>query len=130
VITPGRANAQRHRRQTPTRRCPAALDKPLLGWPRTRGPRRLRLKPDHLAVATRRAPTEPPLAGVICAGDRPDDRRFGGAHDPMVALVACGANTAERAMLGGEWRVADGAPVGVDVARLRVAHVAAVRAFA
>jgi hypothetical protein len=130
VITPGLANAQRYRRQTPTRRRPAALDKPLLGWPRRRGPRRARLKPEPLAVATRRAPTEQPLSCVICAGDRPDDLRFSGAHDPMVALVDCGANTANRVMLGGEWRVADGAPVGVDVARLRVAHVAAVRAFA
>ena len=54
-----------------------------------------------------------------------DDLRFSGAHDPIDALVICGAHTADRVMVAGRWRVTDGAPVGQDVARLRHEHHAA-----
>jgi 8-oxoguanine deaminase len=58
-----------------------------------------------------------------------DELRFSGAGDPLAALVLCGAHTADRVMIGGDWRVVDGAPVGVDVARLRHEHGIAARAF-
>jgi 8-oxoguanine deaminase len=58
-----------------------------------------------------------------------DDLRFSGAHDPVAALVHCGAHRADRVMVGGIWRVMDGLPVGVDVAALRAAHGAAARRF-
>ncbi|MET4634610.1 8-oxoguanine deaminase [Kaistia defluvii] len=58
-----------------------------------------------------------------------DDLRFSGAGDPIAALVLCGAHAADRVMVKGEWRVEDGAPVGVDVARLRHEHHQASRAF-
>ena len=45
-----------------------------------------------------------------------DELRFSGAHDPLAALVLCGAHRADRVMVGGVWRVVDGAPVGVDLA--------------
>lgn len=48
-----------------------------------------------------------------------DELRFSGAGDPLAALVLCGAHTADRVMVKGEWRVEHGAPVGIDVARLR-----------
>jgi 8-oxoguanine deaminase len=32
-------------------------------------------------------------------------------------------------MIGGQWRVEDGAPVGIDVARLRREHGDAAKAF-
>jgi 8-oxoguanine deaminase len=51
-----------------------------------------------------------------------DDLRFSGAHDPLAALVLCGAHRAERVMIGGRWRVWDSMPVGVDVAKLRRDH--------
>lgn len=51
-----------------------------------------------------------------------DDLRFSGAHDPLAALVLCGATRADRVMVAGRWRVIDGQPVGVDVARLRADH--------
>ena len=41
----------------------------------------------------------------------------------------CGAHTADRVMVKGEWRVEDGMPVGVDVARLRHEHGEAAKAF-
>ena len=57
-----------------------------------------------------------------------DELRFSGAHDPLAALVLCGAHAADRVMIKGEWRVEHGQPVGVDVARLRREHGAAARA--
>jgi 8-oxoguanine deaminase len=58
-----------------------------------------------------------------------EDLRFSGAGDPIAALVLCGAHRADRVMIGGEWRVLDGLPIGVDVYALRAAHGAAARAF-
>jgi 8-oxoguanine deaminase len=58
-----------------------------------------------------------------------DEPRFSGAHDPLAALVLCGAHRADRVMVAGQWRVIDGAPVGVDLAALVVEHKAAARAF-
>lgn len=58
-----------------------------------------------------------------------EDLRFSGAGDPIAALVLCGAHRADRVMIGGEWRVLDGVPIGVDVYALRAAHGAAARAF-
>jgi len=60
---------------------------------------------------------------------RLDELRFSGAGDPLAALVLCGAHRADRVMIGGEWRVLDGQPVGVDLAQLRAAHGAAARHF-
>lgn len=51
-----------------------------------------------------------------------DELRFSGAHDPIAALVMCGAHSADRVMIGGQWQVVDANPVGVDVARLRNHH--------
>jgi hypothetical protein len=67
--------------------------------------------------------------GVIAPGKQADiafykldELRFSGAGDPLAALVLCGAHAADRVMIKGEWRVVDGAPIGVDVARLRAQH--------
>lgn len=51
-----------------------------------------------------------------------DELRFSGAHDPLAALVLCGATRADRVMVAGAWRVIDGAPLGLDVQRLREDH--------
>ncbi|MAP18417.1 MAG: 8-oxoguanine deaminase [Aurantimonas sp.] len=59
-----------------------------------------------------------------------DELRFSGAHDPIAALVLCGATRADRVMVKGEWRVEDGMPVGIDIGRLRAAHGAAALRFA
>jgi 8-oxoguanine deaminase len=58
-----------------------------------------------------------------------DELRFSGAHDPLAALVLCGAHRADRVMIAGRWTVEDGQPVGVDVARLRAEHGRAARRF-
>ena len=59
-----------------------------------------------------------------------DEPRFSGAHDPLAALVLCGAHRADRVMVAGEWRVVDGAPVGLDLDALIAEHQAAARDFA
>ena len=58
-----------------------------------------------------------------------DEPRFSGAHDPLAALILCGAHRADRVMVAGSWRVIDGAPIGVDLAGLIAAHRAAAAAF-
>jgi len=61
---------------------------------------------------------------------RLDAPRFSGAHDPLAALVLCGAHRADRVMVKGEWRVIDGAVVGLDLAALLAEHAEAARKFA
>ncbi len=58
-----------------------------------------------------------------------DEPRFSGAHDPLAALVLCGAHRADRVMVGGRWRVIDGEPVDFDLKALIAAHKAAREGF-
>ena len=73
---------------------------------------------------------------VIAAGKQADlafytldELRFSGAGDPLAALVLCGAHAADRVMIKGEWRLVDGEPPGVDLARLRHEHGKAAARF-
>ena len=59
-----------------------------------------------------------------------DEPRFSGAHDPLAALVLCGAHRADRVMIAGDWRVVDGEAVGLDLDQLMAEHKAAARDFA
>ncbi len=54
-----------------------------------------------------------------------DELRFSGSHDPLSALLLCGADRADRVMVAGEWRVVDGAIVDLDVGALIADHRAA-----
>jgi 8-oxoguanine deaminase len=58
-----------------------------------------------------------------------DELRFSGAGDPLAALVLCGAHSADRVMVGGQWLVEHGDPIGIDVAKLRHDHGEAAKAF-
>jgi 8-oxoguanine deaminase len=58
-----------------------------------------------------------------------DELRFSGAGNPLAALVLCGAHRADRVMIKGEWKVIDGQPLAVDVAKLRRDHGEAARRF-
>jgi 8-oxoguanine deaminase len=58
-----------------------------------------------------------------------DELRFSGAGDPLAALVLCGAHRADRVMIGGQWQVEHGDPVGHDVMRLRHEHGEVAKAF-
>ncbi|MBG0841474.1 8-oxoguanine deaminase [Ectopseudomonas toyotomiensis] len=56
-----------------------------------------------------------------------DELRFSGSHDPLSALLLCGADRADRMMIGGTWRVIDGQIEGLDVAQLIADHSQAAR---
>lgn len=56
-----------------------------------------------------------------------DELRFSGSHDPVSALLLCGADRADRVMIGGQWRVIDGQVEGLDVAGLIADHSQAAR---
>lgn len=56
-----------------------------------------------------------------------DELRFSGRGDPLAALVLCGAHRADRVMVGGTWRVIDGAIPGLDVSDLIRRHSAAAK---
>ncbi|MGN8025462.1 8-oxoguanine deaminase [Microbacterium sp. 22242] len=56
-----------------------------------------------------------------------DELRFSGSHDPIAALLLCGAERADRVMVAGDWRVRDGQIVGLDVPQLIAEHSEAAR---
>lgn len=56
-----------------------------------------------------------------------DELRFSGSHDPLSALLLCGADRADRMMIGGTWRVIDGQIEGLDLAQLIADHRQAAR---
>ncbi|SDK62121.1 8-oxoguanine deaminase [Pseudomonas delhiensis] len=58
---------------------------------------------------------------------RLDELRFSGSHDPLSALLLCGADKADRVMVGGSWRVVDGEVEGLDLKGLIAAHTQAAR---
>ncbi|SIQ83163.1 8-oxoguanine deaminase [Aquipseudomonas alcaligenes] len=58
---------------------------------------------------------------------RLDELRFSGSHDPLAALLLCGAERADRVMVGGRWRVRDGQIEGLDLPALIAAHHQAAR---
>ncbi|CAG8869496.1 8-oxoguanine deaminase [Pseudomonas fluorescens] len=51
-----------------------------------------------------------------------DELRFSGSHDPLSALLLCGADRADRVMIGGLWRVIDGQIEGLDIKGLIADH--------
>ncbi len=51
-----------------------------------------------------------------------DEPRFSGAGDKVAALILCGAQQADCVMVGGEWRVTDGALIEVDLTALLAEH--------
>jgi 8-oxoguanine deaminase len=58
---------------------------------------------------------------------RLDELRFSGSHDPVAALLLCGAERADRVMVGGRWRVIDGQIEGLDLPALIAEHSQAAR---
>ena len=53
-----------------------------------------------------------------------DEMRFSGAHDPLAALLLCGAQRADRVMVAGAWQVIDAQLVDFDVEQLMSDHSA------
>ena len=51
-----------------------------------------------------------------------DDLRFSGSHDQLAALLLCGAQKADRVMIGGQWKVEDGKITHIDQQQLIHRH--------
>jgi 8-oxoguanine deaminase len=51
-----------------------------------------------------------------------DEMRFSGSHDPLAALLLCGAQKADRVMVSGGWRVIDSKIVDIDERELIYRH--------
>ena len=58
-----------------------------------------------------------------------DDLRFSGSHDPLAALVLCGAYRADRVMVAGQWRVKDRQIVDIETQELMFNHRQAAKAL-
>ena len=58
-----------------------------------------------------------------------DEMRFSGSHDPLAALLLCGAQKAEHVMVAGQWRVKKGVIEGLEVGELLQQHGAAAKAL-
>lgn len=56
-----------------------------------------------------------------------DELRFSGSHDPLAALILCGAQRADCVMVAGQWRVTNGELLGVDLPALTANHQQAAR---
>lgn len=59
-----------------------------------------------------------------------DELRFSGSHDPLAALLLCGAQKADRVMIAGKWTVENGHAVGIDKQALMAEHKAHARKLA
>ncbi len=51
-----------------------------------------------------------------------DEARFSGSHDPLAALVLCGASQADAVMIAGQWKVKDKTWLGGDLNQLIADH--------
>jgi len=58
-----------------------------------------------------------------------DEPRFSGSHDPLAALVLCGAHKADAVMIGGQWKVKNGQWLGGDIQQLMARHSQAAKAL-
>ena len=51
-----------------------------------------------------------------------DEPRFSGSHDPLAALILCGAHSADYVMVAGQWRVKQGKLVMGDIDEIQLRH--------
>lgn len=51
-----------------------------------------------------------------------DEARFSGSHDPLAALVLCGASQADAVMIAGQWKVKNKTWLGGDLSKLINRH--------
>jgi 8-oxoguanine deaminase len=58
-----------------------------------------------------------------------DEARFSGSHDPLAALVLCGASQADAVMIAGHWKVKNKTWLGGDIAQLIKQHTQAAQAM-
>lgn len=51
-----------------------------------------------------------------------DEPRFSGAHDPLAALILCGAHSADYVMVAGQWKVKQGKLLNSDIDEIQARH--------
>jgi 8-oxoguanine deaminase len=51
-----------------------------------------------------------------------DELRFSGAHDPLAALILCGAHQADYVMVAGQWKVKMGMLMSADINDIKFRH--------
>ena len=56
-----------------------------------------------------------------------DEPRFSGSHDPLAAMVLCGAYKADAVMINGQWKVKDSEWLEGDLAELMAKHTHAAK---
>jgi len=56
-----------------------------------------------------------------------DEPRFSGSHDPLAAMVLCGAYKADAMMINGQWKVKDSEWLEGDLAELMAKHTHAAK---
>lgn len=66
-------------------------------------------------------------AGLACYAL--DDVKFSGAHDPIAALLLCGADHAEHVMVNGKWVVKNQTLLNIDLDELQAKHRLAAKAL-
>ena len=58
-----------------------------------------------------------------------DEARFSGSHDPLAALILCGAHQASHVMVQGQWKVRDKQLINLDLQAMMQAHHAQAKAL-
>jgi len=53
-----------------------------------------------------------------------DEPRFSGSHDPLAALILCGAHSADYVMVAGQWKVEQGKLINTDIDEIQIRHKA------
>ena len=51
-----------------------------------------------------------------------DEPRFSGSHDPLAALILCGAHSADYVMVAGQWKVERGKLLNSDINEIQARH--------
>lgn len=51
-----------------------------------------------------------------------DEPRFSGAHDPLAALVLCGAHQADHVMVSGKWLITNGRFINTEISQIQSYH--------
>ena len=51
-----------------------------------------------------------------------DEPRFSGSHDPLAALIMCGAHQADHVMVAGKWQVSNKQLTTIDIEQLQAHH--------
>jgi 8-oxoguanine deaminase len=51
-----------------------------------------------------------------------DEPRFSGSHDPLAALILCGAHSADYVMVAGQWKVKQGKLLNSDIDEIQIRH--------